>query len=144
MSRPAHAGTVVSMAAHPATPRHRAMYGAAQPQAGWVALADLPGDPRLAARIARRDARSGYPQETGRVTVFLRLILLRRLWRRCCRGLSVSRRWWAPVKPTAPSTSPDGMAGWPKRSPRPTGAHLRRDFPSVQARRRPLRDGSSR
>lgn len=143
MKTVARTGTVIWMSAHPATQRHRAVHGIAQPAAEWVELAELPGDPRLAARIARREARAGDVQGTVRVTVFLRLLSLRRLWRRWRRHLSSSRRWWMPAKPTVPSASPDGTAGWPKRSPRPVGVHPRRDFLLAPARRRPFRDGSS-
>jgi hypothetical protein len=144
MKAVARTGTVIPMNSHPATLRHRAVHGAAQPAAEWVELAELPGDPRLARRIARRDARAGDVQSSVRVTVFLRLVFFRRLWRRWRLGLSSSRRWWAPAKPTAPFASPDGVAGWPKRSPRPAGVHPRRDFLPAPARRRPFRDGSSR
>ncbi|HEU4671171.1 MAG TPA: hypothetical protein VFR91_10725 [Dyella sp.] len=144
MTPAARPDTVVAMATHPATRRHRAVHGAAQPVAEWVALADLPGDPRLAARIARRDARFGHCPAIVRVTVFLRLVSLRRLWRRWCLGLSPSRRGWEPAKPTAPSASPDGPAVRPKRSPRPVGVHPRRDFLVPAARRRPLRSGGAR
>ena len=144
MSALPHRAVVVDLATHAATSRHRALHGPAQPAAAWVLLAEQPGDPRLAARIARREARAGIPTPAVRVVVFLRLRILRRLWRRCCRQLSPSRRWWVSAKPTAPFASPDGAASRPKRSPRPAGARPRRDFLLLPARRRPLRDGSRR
>ncbi|MBU6249107.1 MAG: hypothetical protein KGN77_15265 [Xanthomonadaceae bacterium] len=144
MTASPHRAVVVNLATHAATSRHRALRGPAQPSAEWVLLAEQPGDPRLAARIARREARAGIPTHAVRVVVFLRLVALRRLWRRCCRHLSPSRRVWVSAKPTAPFASPDGAARWPKRSPRPVGAHPRRDFLPPPARRRPFRDGGRR
>lgn len=127
MNATARRGTVIAMADHPAA-RRRAMRVST---VEWIGLAELPVDPRVAARIARRERRNGDGVPQVRLTLFRPLFSLRWLWRRWRLGSSLSRHWWIPAKPATPCvTLPDGN-GLPKRSPGPVGVHRSRDFRSA-------------
>lgn len=130
MNAAARHGTVIAMADHPAARRRAAAASTVE----WIGLAELPRDPRVAARIARRERRAGTDAPQVRLTLFRPLFSLRWLWRRWRLGRSLSRHWWTPAKPATPCvTLPDGN-GLPKRSPGPVGVHRSRDFRSIHRR----------
>jgi hypothetical protein len=133
-------GTVIAMADHPAA-RRRAEQAATAVE--WIGLAELPVDPRVAARIARRERRDGIDPPQVRLTLFRPLFSLRWLWRHWRLGLSLSRLWWIPAKPATSCVSLPDEAGLPKRSPGPVGVHRSRDFRSACRRHTP-HGGSTR
>lgn len=126
---------VIDLAAHPAM-RSRARR-ADEAVAPLVAPSrgDEAADARVAARIARRRARALPPVQSVRVMRFRAWLPLFRLWRRWRLGYPLSRLWCASARLSSPSSSPGGAVRQPKRSPRPVGAHRRRDLSAVTTRR---------
>ncbi len=124
---------VIDLAAHPAL-RARAAPSTvaaaadiAPREAGDVAI-------RVAARIARRGARVQPAAQDVRKLRFRSWFPLFRLWRRWRLGLPFSRLWCAPAKQSPPLSSPGGAVRQLKRSPRPAGAHRRRDLSAITSR----------
>lgn len=127
---------VIELASSPAmrlrAPRPDAAAGDTSPRVAPVSAA------RVAERMARRRARTLSAADGVRVARFRAWLPLFRLWRRWRRGLPLSCLWCAPATLSTPPSSPGGAVPQPKRSPRPVGAHQRRD-PSVIANRRASR-----
>lgn len=135
MSGHAANACVIDLAAHPAM-RSRARW-ADEAAAPCVAPSprDEAGDARIAARVARRRARVLPASQDVRVMRFRPWLPLFRLWRRWRLGHPLSRLWCASARLSSPSSSPGGAVRQLKRSPRPVGAHRRRDLSAVTTRR---------
>jgi len=126
---------VIELAVHPAMhSRPRWIDEAAAPLV-TPSRGDETADARIAARIARRRARALPPVQSVRVMRFRAWLPLFRLWRRWRLGYPLSRLWCASARLSSPSSSPGGAVRQPKRSPRPVGAHRRRDLSAVTTRR---------
>ncbi|MGA0586408.1 hypothetical protein ACO2Q2_04635 [Dyella sp. KRB-257] len=135
MSGHAASACVIDLAAHPALrSRARRVDEAAAPCVA-PSLRDEAGNPRIAARIARRRARAMPVTREVRVMRFRPWLPLFRLWRRWRLGLPLSRLWCAPAKLSSPPSFPGGAVWQYQRSPRPAGAHRRRDLSAVTTRR---------
>ena len=135
MSGHAANACVIELAAHPAM-RSRAP-GVDEAAAPCVAPSprDEAADARIAERVARRRARGLPASQDVRVMRFRPWLPLFRLWRRWRLGHPLSRLWCASARLSSPSSSPGGAVRQLKRSPRPVGAHRRRDLSAVTTRR---------
>jgi len=131
----AASASVIDLAAHPAMRSRTRRADEAVAPCVAPSSPDETADARIAERIARRRARALPPVQSVRVMRFRAWLPLFRLWRRWRLGYPLSRLWCASARLSSPSSSPGGAVRQPKRSPRPVGAHRRRDLSAVTTRR---------
>lgn len=135
MSGHAANACVIDLAAHPAMRSRARRIEETASRCVAPSPRDEAGDARIAARIARRRARALPAAQDVRVMRFRLWLSPFRLWRRWRLGYPLSRLWCASARLSSPSSSPGGAVRQPKRSPRPVGAHRRRDLSAVTTRR---------
>lgn len=135
MSGHAASARVIELAAHPAMRSRSRRADEAPAPCVAPSSPDETADARIAERVARRRARVVPVSQDVRVMRFRPWLPLFRLWRRWRLGYPLSRLWCASARLSSPSSSPGGAVRQPKRSPRPVGAHRRRDLSAVTTRR---------